>query len=73
MDIRQDHHVFVMGLPTSFHKNNAIWVTGDMLTKMVHFILIRMDFSLTKLTKLYIREVVRLHGVPSSIMSDRYL
>ena len=62
---------FVTGLSTSFHKNNAIWVTMDRLTKMAHFIPIRIDFSLSKLTKLYIREVVRLHRVPSSIVSDR--
>ena len=62
---------FVTGLPTTFHKNNVVWVIVDRLTKSAHFIPIRMDFSLAKLTKLYIKEIVRLHGVPSSIMSDR--
>ena len=62
---------FVMGLPTTFHKNNAIWVIMDRLIETAHFIPIWMDFSLAKLTKLYIREVVTLHGVPFSIISDR--
>ena len=62
---------FVTGLPTSFHKNNVIWVIMDTLTKMAHFIPIHMDFLLAKLTKLYFREVGRLHGVPFSIVSDR--
>ena len=62
---------FVTGLPMTFRKNNAIYVIMDMLTKTSHFIPIWMNFSLAKLTKLYIREVVRLHGVPSSIISNR--
>ena len=62
---------FVMGLPTTFHKNNVVWVIMDRLTKSAHFIPIRMDFSLAKLTKLYIKEIMRLQGVPSNIVSNR--
>ena len=63
---------FVMGMSMTFHKNNAIWVIVDSLTKTAHFIPIRTEFSLAKLTKLYIRDVVKLHRVPTSIVSDRY-
>ena len=52
---------FVTGLPMTFHKHNAIWVVVDQLTKSAHFILIRIDFSLAKLSKLYIKKVVKLH------------
>ena len=62
---------FVTGLPTTFNKNNAIWVMIDRLTKSAHFIPIRTDFSLAKLTKLYIRDIVKLHGVPTRIVLDR--
>ena len=62
---------FVIRLPMTFCKHNAIWVIMDRLTKSTYFILIRTDFSLAKLSKLYIKEVVRLHGIPSSIVSDR--
>ena len=62
---------FVKELHKTFHKNNANWVIVDLLTKTAHFILIRIDFPLPKLNKLYIREVVKLHGVPSSIVLDR--
>ena len=62
---------FVTRLPTTFHKNNVVWVIVDRLTKSAHFIPIRMDFSLAKLTKMYIKEIVRLHGVPSSIVYDK--
>ena len=62
---------FVMGLPMTRRKNNAIWVIVDRLTKSAHFIPIRIDYSLTKLSKLYVENIIRLHGVPSSIVSDR--
>ena len=43
----------------------------DRLTKSAHFIPVRTDYSLNKLAELYIAEIVRLHGVPMSIISDR--
>ncbi|KAG8483033.1 hypothetical protein CXB51_021970 [Gossypium anomalum] len=46
-------------------------VVVDRLTKFAHFILVRTDYSLQKLAKLYVAEIVRLHGVPVSIISDR--
>jgi len=43
----------------------------DRLTKSAYFLPINIKYSLEKLTKLYIKEIVRLHGVPTSIVSDR--
>ena len=43
----------------------------DRLTKSAHFLPVRTDYSLNKLAKLYIREIVWLHGIPISIISDR--
>ncbi|KAA3439023.1 reverse transcriptase [Gossypium australe] len=62
---------FVSGLPSSSRKKDVIWVIVDRLTKSAHFISVRMDYSLDKLAELYISEIVRLHGVPVSIISDR--
>ena len=62
---------FVSGLPLSTSKKDAIWVVVDRLTKSAHFIPVRTDFSLDKLAELYVSQVVRLHGVPISIVSDR--
>ena len=62
---------FVVGLPRSPRGLDSIWVIVDRLTKSAHFIPINIKFSLEKLTTLYISEIVRLHGVPSSIVSDR--
>ena len=44
---------------------------GDRLTKLAHFLAVRMTFTLERFCRLYIREIVRLHGVPVSIVSDR--
>ncbi|KAA3470790.1 DNA/RNA polymerases superfamily protein [Gossypium australe] len=63
---------FVSGLPLTPSKTNSIWVIVDRLTKSAHFIPVRTDFSLDKLAELYISQIVRLHGVPISIVSDRY-
>ena len=43
----------------------------DRLTKSAHFLVVRMTFTLERLCRLYIREIVRIHGVPVSIVSDR--
>ena len=62
---------FVSGLPLTPTKKDSVWVVVDRLTKSAHFIPVRTDYSLQKLAKLYVAEVVRLHGVPVSIISDR--
>ncbi|KAL5545990.1 hypothetical protein UlMin_005677 [Ulmus minor] len=62
---------FVTGLPKTTKSHDAIWVVIDRLTKSAHFIPIRTTFSLEQLADLYVREIVRLHGVPKSIVSDR--
>ena len=62
---------FVDGLPKSQRGNESIWVIVDRLTKSAHFIPVSVYRNADHLAKLYIREVVRLHGIPISIVSDR--
>nr|XP_012466266.1 unnamed protein product [Gossypium raimondii] len=62
---------FVSGLPLTPSKKYAIWVIVDRLTKLAHFIPIRIDFPLDKLAELYVSQIVKLHGVPISIVLDR--
>jgi hypothetical protein len=62
---------FVVGLPRAPSGQDAIWVIVDRLTKSAHFIPYRINDSMQKMAELYIREIVRLHGVPNSIVSDR--
>ena len=52
---------FVTGLPKTPSKNDAAWVIVDRLMKSAHFLPIRVGFTLEKLAKLYMKEIVRLH------------
>ncbi|KAL2232344.1 UNVERIFIED_CONTAM: Transposon Tf2-11 polyprotein [Sesamum indicum] len=62
---------FFIGLPRTFRRHDAIWVIVDRLTKSAHFLPIYQNDSLDKLAELYVSEIVRLHGIPTSIVSDR--
>ncbi|GJW21164.1 retrotransposon protein, putative, ty3-gypsy subclass [Tanacetum coccineum] len=62
---------FVTGLPRTQRKHDAIWVVVDRLTKTAHFLPIRKDFSISRLAEMFQQEIVRLHGTPSAIVSDR--
>ena len=62
---------FVVGLPQTLRGLNVIWVIVDRLTKSAHFLPIKTTYTLDQLAQLYIDEIVRLHGVPVSIVSDR--
>ena len=59
----------VVCLPRAQIDHDAIWVIMDRLTKSIYFLAIRSTFSLERLVKLYINEIVKLHGVPVSIVS----
>ncbi|GJY65820.1 retrotransposon protein, putative, ty3-gypsy subclass [Tanacetum coccineum] len=62
---------FVTGLPRTFKKNDAIWVVVDRLTKSAHFLPIQQGYSVSKLAEIFQQEIIRLHGTPTSIVSDR--
>ena len=62
---------FVLSFPRASSGQDAIWVIVDRLTKTAHFLPIKMTYSLDRLAELYIKEIVQLHGIPVSIVSDR--
>ena len=62
---------FVTELPRTRRQHDAIWVIVDRLTKSAHFLPVSNDDPLDKLAQLYVEEIVRLHCVPISIVSDR--
>ena len=62
---------FVVSLPCTQAGYDAIWVIMDRLTKSTYFLTIHNNFSLDKLTRLYINEIVKFHGVSMSIVSNR--
>ena len=49
---------FVIALPRTFRKHDAVWVIVDRLTKSAHFLHIQQSDSLDKLEKLYVAEIV---------------
>ena len=61
---------FVTHLPQTPWRHDVVWVIVDRLTESAHFMAVRMNFTLEEFYKLYIREIVRLHGVPVFIVSD---
>ena len=62
---------FVTHLPQTPRRHDTVWVIVDRLTKSEHFLVVQMTFTLEELCRLYIREIVRLHGVPVSIVLNR--
>ena len=62
---------FVTHLPRTSRRHDAVWVIVDRLTKLTHFLSVRMTFTLKELCRLYIREIIQLHGVLVSIVLDR--
>ncbi|GJT19678.1 hypothetical protein Tco_0878384 [Tanacetum coccineum] len=62
---------FVTKMPKTTTSQDTIWVIVDRLTKSAHFLPMREDDTLGKLTRQYLKEVVSRHGVPVSIISDR--
>ncbi|GJP67626.1 hypothetical protein CLOP_g24423, partial [Closterium sp. NIES-67] len=62
---------FVTGLPAGPSGNDAILVVVDRLTKMAHFAACKTTITAEQTAKLFLTNIVRLHGIPSAIISDR--
>ncbi|KAL8108448.1 hypothetical protein AgCh_024778 [Apium graveolens] len=62
---------WIIGFPKTKSNHDAIRVIVDRLTKLAHFLPINERFSLEKLVKMYLDEILMHHGVPVSIVSDR--
>jgi hypothetical protein len=67
-DISMD---FIVGLPNTSQKHDSIWVIIDRLTKTAHFLPVHTTFTTKKYAEIYIEQIIRLHGVPKTIISDR--
>jgi hypothetical protein len=62
---------FLVGLRRTPAGYDSIWVIIDRLTKSAHFLPVKTTYSMEKYAKLYIVEIVRPHGAPTNIISNR--
>jgi transposase InsO family protein len=62
---------FIVGLPLTERRQESIFVVVDTLTKRSHFILVHMTYQAPNITIFFISDIVKLHGVPKRIISDR--
>ena len=62
---------WIVGLPRTVEGYDVILTVTDRLTKMIHFIPTRVESDAVETAHLFLREVVRLHGLPREIVSDR--
>ena len=61
----------ITGLSVTQQGHDSIWVIVDHLTKSAHFIPANTTYHAVKYAELYVSQIVRLHGIPQIIISDR--
>ena len=62
---------FIVGFPLTSSRHNAILVVVEKLTKSAHFIPVRDTYDVMDVARVFINEIVHLHGVPKKIISNR--
>jgi hypothetical protein len=68
-DISMD---FIKGLPSSQGYTVILVVVVDRFTKYAHFYPLKHPFSANSVASVFLDNMVKLHGVPKSIISDRH-
>jgi hypothetical protein len=61
---------FITKFPRKTRQHDSIMVVVEKLTDTAHFIHVKITHKETNITKNYMREISRLHGVPKTIVSD---
>jgi hypothetical protein len=61
---------FIVGLPKTSRHHDSIWVIVDRLTKTAHFLPVHTTHKTEKYVEIYVGQIVRLHGIPKTIVSD---
>ena len=62
---------FIIGFPMTWRKHDSIMVVVDKLTKEKYFILVKSTHKTDDITKIFMKDIFKLHGLPKAIVSDR--
>ena len=62
---------FVTGFPRASKQHDSAWIVIDRLIKSAHFLPVKTSYTTDQYADIYIQEIVRLHGIPKTIVSDR--
>lgn len=62
---------FITSLPRTRKQHDSIMVEADKLSKTTHFIPVKSTFKIVEITKIFMKEIFRLHGIPKVVISDR--
>jgi hypothetical protein len=66
-DISMD---FIVSLPNTSLRHDSIWVIIDRFTKTAHFLPVHTTYNAKKYAEIYLDQIVRLHGIPKTVISD---
>ena len=62
---------FVFGFPLTQKKHDPVWVIVNRITKSAHLLPVRLHYSMDRLAGMYVSEIVWLHGIQLSIVSNQ--
>ncbi|MCY6525004.1 hypothetical protein OYG11_12445, partial [Actinobacillus pleuropneumoniae] len=62
---------FITGMPETLRQHDSIMVVVDKLAKVAQFIVVKSSYSASEVAQVFIKKIVRLHGVPTKIVLDK--